>query len=980
MSSKFSFSSILGGDHVTKAEDYEKKGQPQKAAEHYLKAKRPERAAQLWAACGEIDRAVKVYRQAGLDGAAGELLLARGRGREALALFESAGLLRQAAEVAVELKQLVRAGRLFEAAGLYRRAHECFTQAGEIEHALGALELESKRLKQQAAENPDGELEGEVGVIDLLRAELLVKLGLSGEAGRLLAGLGLWERAAELLEADRRFVEAAAAHLDAGHPEAALAALGKARGVDEEVFRRTHRRAAELFSARRLHAQAGSSFAEAGEHRRAGEAFGLARRHREAADAYLAAGERVAAGEHYLDAGEVEAARQILEEVLPGSAEIVPASLLLVSALLKSGDPEAAQERLRVLEEQVEAGQIPTEERYYWQGRINEELANYSQAEDCYEKVIATHSDFRDTTERLREIRGKIPAIDTSSWTFAGAEDGAGDDPHRTGPIALPPEAPSPPEADETSPTLTFAALPYAIEQRLDPWWPGVQVVRALELGPRRPALLVSLPQAGREAWIDSFRRIARDLIALAAPAILKLDDVILTEERIFLRYESFSGEPIELLLRRERLPPLKAVHVLAQVAEALSTAHKLGIPHRWLSPRTILVDARGRTKVVGFGLREMLTELDPTTDAYLSPEARAGLTVGPPADVYGAGLLGRELLEAMVPAHLLEAETLDPAVVTWPAEVEEAVPQGVRECLLRALARNPAKRPSAEELRLRLSSLGMIPGQVIEDRYEILGELGRGGMSRVYRARDRLLDTEVAIKTLLTPVGSHGEDKSRLLREAQISLRITHPNVVRVYDARELTNGIFLIMELLDGLGLDEIIRFEAPLALPRAKRLLAEITAALIEAHGLNVVHRDLKPGNIIVLASGRTKVMDFGIARSYDTASQLTRAGEVIGSPLYMAPEQIQGLPLDGTCDLYALGVIAFATLTGREPFLGENANAVVLQHLNDPPPNILHFNPELPPAWVAMIEKLLAKKPRDRYPSAEQLAQTIAGLPE
>ncbi|NJL30066.1 MAG: serine/threonine protein kinase [Thermoanaerobaculia bacterium] len=268
----------------------------------------------------------------------------------------------------------------------------------------------------------------------------------------------------------------------------------------------------------------------------------------------------------------------------------------------------------------------------------------------------------------------------------------------------------------------------------------------------------------------------------------------------------------------------------------------------------------------------------------------------------------------------------------------------------------------------------------MIDDRYEILGELGRGGMSRVYRARDRLLDTEVAIKTLLTPLGSHGEDKSRLLREAQISLRITHPNVVRVYDAREFSNGIFLIMELLDGLGLDEIIRFDAPLPLAKAKRVLAEITAALVEAHQHNVVHRDLKPGNIIVLASGRTKVMDFGIARSYDTASQLTRAGEVIGSPMYMAPEQIQGLPLDGTCDLYALGVIAFAILTGREPFLGENANAVVLQHLNEPPPSILNFNPDVPPAWIAMVEKLLAKKPRDRYPSAEQLAQVISALPD
>jgi len=970
LSSKFSLSSLFDRDFVAKAEELERKGQLEKAAETFAKAKLPERSAELWVRSGEIDRAVEVYRGAGLERRAAELLLENDRVREAVSLFEAAGEYERAAETCLTLRspQRLRAGRLFEQAGLYRRAVDIFTQAGDLEHALGALELESNRLKSEAAEGAD--LTREIGEIDLKRVELQGMLGHHLEAGRLLAEMGAHERAAELFEKDGHFAEAARAYLAAGNPERALGALPLARDLDAAERQKIYAEAAELYRREGKLAEAGRTFAEAGE--------------------------LVLAGEQYLDAGDLDAARSLLEEVSEESPEIVPASLLLVSVLLKTGDPEAAQERLQNLVEHAEEGEVPEVELFYWEGRINEELSDYSRAEDCYERVVATSSDFRDTTERLREVRGKIPALDTSGFTSEHEEV---DDPHKTGPVhlddteaapaapasratepAAPKERPSATDGELSEAALSFAALPYSVDEVLEPWWPGILLVRATELASHKPALLISLYQAGLGAWVDSFRRIARDLVALEAPAILKLDDVLLTEEQMFLRYEAFSGEPLMRWLTRERPLPLKALHLLAQVCEALATAHKLGVAHRWLSPRTVLIGPEMRVKVLGFGLRELVGEPDSTTEAYFSPEAHAGQTVGPSADVYAVGLLGVELLGAMVPSNLMRAESPDPSRVGWPPEVEELVPAPVLETLLRCLARNPVKRPAAEELRRALSSLGMVPGQVIDDRYEILGELGRGGMSRVYRARDRLLDSEVAIKTLLTPVGAQGEDKIRLLREAQISLRITHPNVVRVYDAREFPNGVFLIMELLDGLGLDEILRYEAPLELARSKKILSEVAAALAEAHALNVVHRDLKPGNVFVLAGGRTKVMDFGIARSYERSSQLTRAGEVIGSPMYMAPEQIQGLPLDGTCDLYALGVIAFTMLTGREPFLGTNANAVVIQHLNEAPPELTTLNPEVPEEWAAMVGKLLSKKPRDRYPSAQELSAVIAGLPE
>jgi serine/threonine-protein kinase len=281
--------------------------------------------------------------------------------------------------------------------------------------------------------------------------------------------------------------------------------------------------------------------------------------------------------------------------------------------------------------------------------------------------------------------------------------------------------------------------------------------------------------------------------------------------------------------------------------------------------------------------------------------------------------------------------------------------------------------------MTISLSAAGLLEGQVLDGRYEVRGELGRGGMSRVYRAQDTLLKDVVAIKTVITPSLGRSEDEERLLREVQISRRISHKNVVRVFDIGRFPGGIFIIMELLDGPGLDTVISAEAPMGLERTRRILREITEALGEAHRLQIVHRDLKPGNVI-LVRDTVKVLDFGIARVNDgTSSQLTRTGEVIGSPLYMSPEQIQGLPLSGTCDLYALGVIAYAMLTGRDPFYAESPTAVIFKQLNEPAPDIRHLLPTLPEPWVDMLERLLQKKPQMRYPTAEVLLEVLDGLP-
>ncbi|HEX9942535.1 MAG TPA: protein kinase [Thermoanaerobaculia bacterium] len=267
--------------------------------------------------------------------------------------------------------------------------------------------------------------------------------------------------------------------------------------------------------------------------------------------------------------------------------------------------------------------------------------------------------------------------------------------------------------------------------------------------------------------------------------------------------------------------------------------------------------------------------------------------------------------------------------------------------------------------------------GQRLADRYDILAEIGRGGMGKVYKAQDVALNELVAIKTLLAPEDrSHGED--RLLRELQICRRISHPNVVRVFDLGRFEGGIFITMELLQGDLLDRFISAKSPEPLERIRFFLSEIAAGLAEAHSLGIIHRDLKPSNVMVVGK-RLKILDFGIARMAGLDTKLTRAGAAVGSPMYMSPEQLMARPLDHRSDLYSLGIVAYALIAGREPFKHESPTVVGLKRLQEELPDIRRFRPDLPEPWLALLDRLLAKKPAERYGSAEEVLGALAALP-
>ena len=269
-------------------------------------------------------------------------------------------------------------------------------------------------------------------------------------------------------------------------------------------------------------------------------------------------------------------------------------------------------------------------------------------------------------------------------------------------------------------------------------------------------------------------------------------------------------------------------------------------------------------------------------------------------------------------------------------------------------------------------------PGTLL-GRYRLIEKAGVGGMSEVWKAEDTTLHRTVAVKVILTPVAEDPTYRERFLREARLVAGLEHPNVLPVYDfGTQTVEGAevsYLVMPLVLGGSLKGHITGPMPYGI--AVAWLQAVSAALDHAHAKGILHRDVKPGNVLLDSQGRPLLADFGLARSSESISGLTQTGTVLGTPLYMAPEQAMGGTLDGRADQYALAVIAFEILTGLVPFRADSPLAVLHQHVSVPPPPASSIIPAIPPAADAVLSKALAKKPADRFPSCSAFVEALAG---
>lgn len=262
---------------------------------------------------------------------------------------------------------------------------------------------------------------------------------------------------------------------------------------------------------------------------------------------------------------------------------------------------------------------------------------------------------------------------------------------------------------------------------------------------------------------------------------------------------------------------------------------------------------------------------------------------------------------------------------------------------------------------------------RVLDQRYELLERVGGGGMADVYKAQDRLLDRPVAVKILHAQFQSDEEFIEKFHREAQAAARLSHPNIVNIYDVGASGDDHYIVMEYVPGRTLKELIQQRGHLAPEEALTITGEIAEALAHAHANGLVHCDIKPHNILMMNGQTAKVADFGIARAV-TESTMTYSGNVIGSVHYFSPEQAKGTMITPKSDVYSLGVVLYEMLTGELPFTGENPVSIAMKHLQDEPTPVRRIDPDIPPVVEVLVSRMMAKDPAMR-PSSEEVVHEV-----
>ncbi len=267
-----------------------------------------------------------------------------------------------------------------------------------------------------------------------------------------------------------------------------------------------------------------------------------------------------------------------------------------------------------------------------------------------------------------------------------------------------------------------------------------------------------------------------------------------------------------------------------------------------------------------------------------------------------------------------------------------------------------------------------MLIGKRISGRYKILDLIGGGGMANVYLAHDMILDREVAIKMLRLDFANEDEFIKRFQREAQSATSLAHPNIVSIYDVGEESDLYYIVMEYVDGMTLKQYIQQHSPISVETALDILTQLTAAISHAHQNNIVHRDIKPQNILIDSLGNVKITDFGIAMAL-SATSITQTNSVLGSVHYLSPEQARGGMANKKSDIYSLGIVMFELLTGRLPFSGETAVSIALKHLQSETPSVRRWNSEVPQSVENIVLKSTAKDPFRRYDTVEEMEEDL-----
>ena len=557
-----------------------------------------------------------------------------------------------------------------------------------------------------------------------------------------------------------------------------------------------------------------------------------------------------------------------------------------------------------------------------------------------------------------------------------------------------------------------------------------LQQDRAIKVVARRPA--------DDHDFIERFIREARVLARLKDEHLVRLYEFWEERGQLFMALEFLRGESVaERLRRRIRLPLAEAIAIARQAALGLQTAHQGQVVHRDISPDNLqIVKGAGAevVKVMDFGIAKALEEVHRELTAnlflgkfeYASPEQcgfglERGETIDWRSDIYSLGVTlfkmatGLLPFEAGTPQGYLVKHATEAAPSPSAMAPSAGLPVELDRLVLRALMkRRQERQQSMAEFIRELDGIpipeptlaaaptvevatpspggallpspspspegssgptgGLKSGEAFARKYVITSRLGEGGMGVVYRAVDRILNEPVALKVISSRF-VEGDAVERLKREVVLARRVAHPNVCRIYDIGESDAGAhYVSMEFVEGRSLGRLLKEKGILPLREGIPLIRQVLEGLSAAHAVNVIHRDLKPDNIMVTPQGHAVILDFGLSLAEDS-ERVTRAGFVIGTPHYMAPEQVTGQGVDTRCDLYAVGVLLFRMCTGRLPFTSTNTLEILRSQMEEAPPRPTFINAAISPLLESIILKALEKDKAARFATGEAFLNAL-----
>lgn len=965
-------------------------GDEKAAMEMYLKGSHFSLAARLLEKNGDWKGAARYHLQAGKIADAAEIYYSKLKDyRTASALFEKNGDLSRASDTAEKAGDIFRAAFLADQAELLERAAHLYVQAQKYEKAAVAY---SRLLRQLKLETHDK-------IFLPGQRNQILKVG--NAAGTLFLRQKKYDEAAECFEEIDQLDRAAECYSLAGKIDKAaeiyyriqdydrayeLMTAPEANFEDRELladvcfYRQLYPEAGDIYLQLGKIQRAAESFEKAGDYHRAALFYESLEDHSRSAELYLklneidkaaklyekskqyevaaklyeeaglldraigcltSAGRNIQAAKILIERDEIKKAVAILQEIDAEQDSYSEACILLGQLFSKMEMYSVAQQKFN---EAIDNQPMTREnvEIYYNLAIAYERAAQYSMARDIFERILSIDLKYRDVFDRLQQIRS------------ANLLDGV--------------------RADATpSSVKRIVASRYELQEQIgkDPF--GI-LYKALDTVLGRPVLIRRLPVQDKNITRSILEQ-TRIVSGLVHSNILTIYDSGKDDQYYFLCMEYVEGPTLRKNLSRGPMDISEVCELASQICLGLSYAHKKGVVHRNLCPENIYVTQGNQTKIANFGI-DAAWERGNTlvSRQYSSPEQLMGQKVDGRADLYAFGVVLYEMIYGKPPfgGQDVELQHLK-KIPAFPKTYPHPVPSFLLRIMQRCLQKENTRRyTNAEEILEELELADIVPGMVLNQRYEILREIGTGGMGHVYKARDRDLDETVALKVLRAEIGADPVIQRRFLRELKLARIITHPNVVKVFDTGKYKGNRYISMEYIEGISLDTWRKKNSP-----DIRLLLAIVAKIMQgvqaAHQQGIVHRDLKPQNVLLDRTLNPHVLDFGIARAAGNVE--ATSGQVLGSPKYMSPEQIQGKDLDPRSDIYSLGVMLFYLFAGEEPFSGEDPRSIVLKHLTQPPPSLREMNPEAPEWLEDIVVKALEKDRERRYSSLKELLEDL-----